>query len=410
MNVINKIKEYGFWTSVEKIPIFIRLMIIKLYNKFYFFWYKKLPIDEHSIVLESEGDCCDNAYALFDYMKSNGYVEKYKITWLVEHPENYRSENMVQYKQKLIGDHFAKETIKELRTFKWYFYDHCNVMSEFEKRKSQTIIYLGHGLRNKKSDHKIEIKADFIITTGLKSKLAHRYLDHFFEENILTLGYPRLDYFKSTNNQEKQKIIKIYGYDSYGKILLWMPTFRQSANKEISLDYTNCETGITCVPKWENMKFLNDELNKADILLILKVHHLQKELDIYKKHYSNINFISDNEIKQKGLQLYQFVTIADALITDYSSIFVDYLLLDKPMIFTLDDLEQYEDNRGLWPDDYVNCLPGYHTYSVDELIRSIKEISDGEDIYRDDRRKMLLQYHSYVDGYSSRRIVNYFNL
>ena len=49
------------------------------------------------IILESEGDLSDNAYALYYYMKHNEYLNKYKVVWLVDHIENYTNEKNVYY-------------------------------------------------------------------------------------------------------------------------------------------------------------------------------------------------------------------------------------------------------------------------------------------------------------------------
>ena len=96
MKIINKIKAKGLYGCL----LSARVRSLKMFNWCIFKWYSRLPIDEYSIVLESEGDCCDNAYALFEYMKSNGYIGKYRITWLVEHPENYKNTDNIHYCQK----------------------------------------------------------------------------------------------------------------------------------------------------------------------------------------------------------------------------------------------------------------------------------------------------------------------
>ena len=408
MKLLHKIKEKGLYGCFN----FVKIKLIHVVNYFMLKYYAGLPVDENSIVLESEGDCCDNSYALFDHMQSNGYLKKYKVTWLVDHPENYEDEENLKYVQKNICGHISPDTIKALRTCRWYIYDHCDIMTEMMGRKNDncTIIYLGHGLRNKKSNSVVRISADYIITTGVMTKIAHQILDNFDENKILTLGYPRLDYLNMSTVQEKYANKKLFGYENYKKIFLWMPTFRQSVNSNLSLDYEECETGISCVPKWDDFDLLNRLFRINNDVLILKVHHLQKRLKLFNENYSNIKFLSDDDIKQRGLQLYQFIPITDALITDYSSIFADYLLMDKPMIFTLNDLKKYENYRGLWPENYIDYLTGYHTYSMKELIDSIKDISEGKDIYSSERKAMITQFHSHVEGGASQRILEYFNL
>ena len=65
----------------------------KLNNYYFYHYQKKLPIQENLIVMESEGDLSDHAYALYDYMRENGYLKKYQVVWLVDNISVSRKEN-----------------------------------------------------------------------------------------------------------------------------------------------------------------------------------------------------------------------------------------------------------------------------------------------------------------------------
>lgn len=237
MRIVDKVKEYGFLGSIGKIPTFIHHTIIKWYNNFFFTWYKRLPIDQHSIVLESEGDCCDNAYALFDYMKNNGYLGKYRITWLVEHPENFKAEDNVQYVQKEIWDCFAKETIKELRTCKWYIYDHCDILGS-RKRAGQKSFFLTHGAGFKAASSSNAIC--YADTTYSLSPFFYKRVSDWCGckvESMKDLGFSRLDFFFEEMSNNQVEFQKKHKLDAYKKVFLWMPTFRTSKNKDLTEDY-----------------------------------------------------------------------------------------------------------------------------------------------------------------------------
>ena len=120
--------------------------------------------------------------------------------------------------------------------------------------------------------------------------------------------------------------------------------------------------------------------------------------------------LRDEDIQEAGLQLYQIIPFANALISDYSSISIDYLLLNKPIVFTLDDYEQYEKSRGLYPADARNYMPGYHVYNSKDVKKALLEISNGIDLFVDDRRKMCARYHKYKDGDASKRIIEMFGI
>ena len=101
----------------------------------------------------------------------------------------------------------------------------------------------------------------------------------------------------------------------------------------------------------------------------------------------------------------EFSPKSDALISDYSSVAIDYLLLDKPIVYTLDDYAGYEKSRGFWIPNTIDYMKGYHVYNKNELEESILEISHGIDKYAEERRKLMNEYHTYKDGRASERIL-----
>ena len=404
--LFNKIKEKGISGCISA----TKNRIIKVYNKVLFKKYATLPIDKYSIVLESEGDCCDNAYALFDYMKHNGYLNIYKVTWLVDHPENFKEEYNVNYVQKNIYNHFSSDTLKSLSTCHWYIYDHCNIMSNFKKKEDQRISYLCHGYAGFKASKGSSVfSADEEFTTG--EIPVQGLIDlHGTNSKKYVLGFSRLDYFYKYKSEYESLSKKLISKDNFEAVLLWMPTFRQSYSKELSEDYINNETGLPLFDSYASMKLMNEFLVNLNTKIILKIHHLQSGLDIFKKDFSNIQFITDEDIKNQGLQLYQFIPVFDALITDYSSISTDYLLLDKPIIYILDDIEEYKKSRGLYPPNATNFMPGDHVVNIPQLENAIERVVNGIDFYKNERNILLPKFHTYRDGNASKRILDHLGI
>ena len=118
----------------------------------------------------------------------------------------------------------------------------------------------------------------------------------------------------------------------------------------------------------------------------------------------------DSDVSRMGLQLYQMVSATDCLITDYSSIGNDYILLNRPIIYTLDDYEEYKKSRGFSIDDPAKFFPGHHVIDMKELLYAIEDVTRGEDRYAEDRRRILPIMHKYLDGNSSRRIAEHIGL
>jgi len=107
------------------------------------------------------------------------------------------------------------------------------------------------------------------------------------------------------------------------------------------------------------------------------------------------------------LDLYQVLPYTDVLITDYSSIYFDYLLLDKPIIFTPSDIEDYSRNRGLLLEPYDYWTPGPKCYDQDTLQYEIsKSINDCE-YYQRERLELKNIFHKYQDGKSTKRVTQF---
>ena len=100
---------------------------------------------------------------------------------------------------------------------------------------------------------------------------------------------------------------------------------------------------------------------------------------------SNIIPVTNADFDNAGLNLYDFLTVTDGLISDYSSVAFDYLIVDKPMAFALDDFEEYNDARGFAFEHPLDYMPGHHLYDFNDLIGYVKEVSLGIDKYKEKR-------------------------
>lgn len=413
-NILQKIKKHGIVGSIKVVELHAAIAVN---NKWFYYYKKHKPMDEHLIVLESEGDLSDNAFALYDYMRHNDYLKMYHVVWLVDHiedaselqkrsPGDFPNTEFVQKIPQKVNKRWAEV----LATCKWYIYDHSNLLAPFVKRERQTIVNLWHGCGYKAAKganlSKVISDYDILIATG---PLAAKEISGCFNEPVsksIITGYPRLDYLFQDDKKISEKIDVQWHFDKYRKVIFWMPTFRQSYSEELSENYLTNETGLPLFESEYSLKAFSDFLKEQNALVVLKVHHLQANLPIFKKQLSNILIVKDEMLHDMGIQLYQFIGYADALISDYSSISKDFLILNKPIIFTLDDYEEYKVSRGLFPENAIDYMKGYHVYSIPEIEKAIKEIIDNKDIYKPEREKILSLYHAYLDGNSSQRVLD----
>ena len=144
--------------------------------------------------------------------------------------------------------------------------------------------------------------------------------------------------------------------------------------------------------------------------MIIKIHHLQKTDLLSTITLSNILYIEDKDLNEKGIQLYELIGQTDALITDYSSIMFDYMLLDRPIGYFINDLEEYKEKRGFLVEDIDSYMIGKKMKSKEEFNDFLQEIINGKDQYKKEREKFAKKMHKYNDNQNCKRILEIFNI
>ena len=109
------------------------------------------------------------------------------------------------------------------------------------------------------------------------------------------------------------------------------------------------------------------------------------------------------------LNKYNYLVKTDALITDYSSIYFDYLLVDKPIGLAIPDIEEYKKHVELLFDDYTGNIPGQQIYTFNDLCDFINNVSNGIEIDKELRKEKTKLYHKYIDGNTSKRLEEFFS-
>jgi len=209
-------------------------------------------------------------------------------------------------------------------------------------------------------------------------------------KNILIGSYPRNDFLVERLEGEEigtdRQLIKIIKQKiaNGAKILLYMPTFRDTGDSEFD--------DIFNIPK------LNKALEDANALLVIKSHISSTNTDEILK-YDNI-MISQLETDPQPL-----LNFTDILVTDYSSVFYDFLYFDRPIIFYAYDLEKYQQKDREMYYDFEAIAPGKIVKTFSEFVDVIKEtIKNPVDGYSDIRQDLLKKTFLYTTGSSSKRI------
>jgi CDP-glycerol glycerophosphotransferase (TagB/SpsB family) len=116
--------------------------------------------------------------------------------------------------------------------------------------------------------------------------------------------------------------------------------------------------------------------------------------------------LTQGDLERQGLTLYPALAAFDALITDMSSVWVDYLLLDKPMVFAFPDSDQYRNGRGLNLEPYDQWVPGPFAQDVDSLLSALGDVIDGRDPMAEERARTRVRFHQYLDDQSTVRLLD----
>ena len=358
-------------------------------------------VDNTLIILRSFPDYADNARALADYMLENNYGQKYKIYFDVSDLQKVTWWNknvpFISCESK-IGTYYLS-SLKKVYIAGYLMSTHRPILIRKRARKEQKIINLWHGCGYKdKSSSQGKFPANFDLAL-VPGKLFVAPKSHFWnisKENILPIGYPRYDWLK-VKDSTAQQLLDSYKINQQSKVVLWMPTYR--ADKNGVYNETNTITQFPLIEKVERWYELDKVCSEHNVVILVKLHPFQKEYDIPFSKFNYIKEIDNSVFDNADIPMYKFIGLTDALISDYSSVAVDYLIVNRPMAFTLDDFEEYRSHRGFVFDDPRVYMPGHHLYSLQDLKGFLSDVAVGKDDYQSKREQMYDDAICYSDNY-----------
>lgn len=210
-----------------------------------------------------------------------------------------------------------------------------------------------------------------------------------FNKTIIESGYPRNDFLINYNNNENIiSIKKKLKLPTDKKIILYAPTWRDDDFHKVGQYKFNLPL---------NIELLANTLSD-NYIIILRLHYLVAEQIDLSRHP---NFIFDYSSYEDIKDLY---LISDILITDYSSVFFDYAILNRPMIFFVHDIESYRDQLRGFYFDFEKKAPGPLVKNTNDLILAIKRTEElGYKIEFD--RKHFKGFTELEDGEATKRVV-----
>ena len=369
--------------------------------KFIFIFISKLlgliPKSENILVFNSFPDYTDNSYALYRYLMNNKKY-KYKLIWIFNDKTS-----ICKYQEVTAYYKFSFKAFYYFAKAKFVFSTH-GLYSFLELNQGLKLVNLWHGMPLKtigsmdlQRDGSSPTKADYLIATSeFFQKIMAKSFNDLPIDRVLLTGQPRNDLLF-----EETLFFENYGIDikQFNSIGIWLPTYRQSIVGDIRKDGVYNENGISFLTMNELQK-LDDFLQKNSSLLIVKLHPMDALQYVDFAHLKNLIIIKPKEFKE---QLYPLLGKCDYLLTDYSSVWIDYCILKRPIGFVMNDIEEYKKSRGLTIENLDEKLPGTIINTFDKLTLFISNLPEFDN-------KNVELYNKYFDNKASERLINYFNL
>ena len=369
----------------------------------------RIPKDENKVSFYSTPDISDNALAFFKYVYSLG--EGYELVWVLnkKEPPALRALKK-EYPDVKTAYLYSLDGVKEFLRSKFVL---TTDVLPLTPHFGQKIIQLWHGLPGKKTgyEHPLGVEdlylymdgwtSDFVTTSEL---VVGAFVRQFMinPRKFRILGQPRNDGMLKNLKNSRDMLSEILGRDleGYERIILYAPTYRYTSYVK---DFDASVRAVKSLLRKEFQEFLE----KVNALLVIKPHKLVADaIRESIKSGGNTVLLTDEPLQSRMLTINDIMGAFDILITDYSSIFEDYILLNRPIVFYLPDRKELERKSGfLLPYDFF--APGDKPETVDELITSLRTYM--EDPHKDwewrETVKSLL-YEVGDDSKSSERVYN----
>lgn len=300
----------------------------------------------------------DSPKAIYEYMVKSHKYDDYKLIWAIDNPK------ILNKDMKFVKNNSLKFFITALRAKYWI--TNSSMERGLKFKKKQTIyINTWHGSVIKKIDTSKDKRVFKVTPSDYFYAQSQIDVDYFSEkwnypkEKIILSGYPRNDELSKVTQEEIKKIKKKLNIPLNKKVIIYAPTFRDN-------DYD--ENGCYLAPPIDLKKW--ERILSNDYILIFRAHYeINKSLNIIEndfiKDYSDYPCLND------------LLKISNIMISDYSSIMIDFSILERPIYCFAYDYEKYQKERGTAYDLRTELPNGIET-NEDDLLKKIVECNYSE--------------------------------
>ena len=217
-------------------------------------------------------------------------------------------------------------------------------------------------------------------------------------------GMPRNDLlFEGDSLRKLERLCNkpLSGYN----VFFYLPTWRKgkkSQRMESNKQWDDALFGFPGETGEDVIKFLE----KTNGFLVVKLHPYEynsyKEMKIFRNE--RVFLLSDETLTENEIHLYEILASAKILITDYSSVFFDTLLIDIPVLFAPMDLSEYRESRGFLLEPYTYLTPGPTVFTLEDLEKESLKYLHHEDTWKNQRELVKNLVFRHFDNNSSLRV------
>jgi CDP-glycerol glycerophosphotransferase (TagB/SpsB family) len=215
----------------------------------------------------------------------------------------------------------------------------------------------------------------FLVSSKLEALLIARcfLID---PKKFCYLGHPKNDILCKKNGTTKKRLpALVRNMPEYEKVILYCPTYRRDS-PTLFFPFDDFDS--------KNLDLFLEK-NKLIILVRTHIYNKKSDMNFFSKRIIPFGFDLCNDVNS-------MLPETDILVTDYSSIYIDYLLLNRSCIFIPYDLDSYQKKRGFLL-DYDSWTPGDKVLTYKDFICALEAVLSGNDAYKKKREVLRRQFH-----------------
>lgn len=360
------------------------------------------------IVFMSQPDFACNCHALWKYIKQN---TDYETAWLINKIPCYRILQQRGIECAVYDTAEANEIISRADIIIANSYTFLNI----NKREDQLLVNLWHGSGVKAHDyydhnlnprHMIKLKnyfdkVDLMCVHSLDDRFKLAAMLNFDLRKVYVTGQARLDCVVKSDGKSILKTIfgeKILQYDH---LIFFAPSYRSNMSCHAGKIFSD---NIFRLDDFDN-DVLDEFLKKHNAAIIYKLHPIEqtafagRNFDMSEHCYE----LTDSILFEQDVRYDEILNSFDVMISDYSSIVYDYLLLNRPIVYLLPDFEEYKNSKGFVFNNISLYMPGEKAYDFQNLLKALVEAFDNPDKYADLRNNVIMNRFDYTDDKSAER-------